>query len=284
MSQRILKNYTQKDLILHDLGDLIVPANGAVDLGGDEQQLISLATSNSLLDAISEGIEKYQISDGIKNLLKSEAIDLIRKIQRPTEVDSLGRWVVRADSRRNDWDVVFQGAGDNMTTGALGGGTCFCWDFIDPSDFRNIEAPLGFKRQRIDFTFSSYVYVKEGSFYFYDMPKGSYIDMYLVAPSGSYFYKKTIDKELNIVNIPTLAGAIPVPFIHWVIKYRMEGSCPMGDELNTESATETPAPPGVIFRAEITVPEVSGYEKAHGHWALEMYRLAYDKNDDPNQA
>jgi len=46
----------------------------------------------------------------------------------------------------------------------------------------------------------------------------------------------------------------------------------MGDELNTEAAPDLPAYPYFIWRAEMTVPEVEGYEDFHGHFTLEAYR------------
>ena len=46
----------------------------------------------------------------------------------------------------------------------------------------------------------------------------------------------------------------------------------MGDELNTESAAEFPAYPFHVFETVITVPEVTGWESAHGHWSFELYR------------
>lgn len=202
-----------------------------------------------------------------------------------TEVDELGRWVVRADSRRRDWDVVFQGSGDNMSTGKMGDGMPFTYDFSDPvEDIKWITdgVPSGFKRQRIDWMFADYVYLKEGTLYFYDMPKGSYIDLWLVSPAGEFYPRKLLDANQDVVKDYLQAGALPVPFMHWVVKYMMEGSAPMGDELNTESAAENPASPGLIFRAEVTVPDDTGYESAHGHWSLEIYRTSYDPLDDPN--
>lgn len=280
MSQRTIKNYTTEDYIISDLGDVVIPKNGAIDLGGDENRLIELATSDDLLNALSQGVDKFQVNDGIKDLSMSMGIDLIRRIQRIAPTDEFGREVVRSDSRRADWDVVFQGAGDDMTTGRIGAGIPFLFDFSSAENF--VTAPTGYKRKRIDWTFANHIYVKEGTFYFYNMPKGSYIDMYLVAPPTSYYPTKTLDDKQNVVRSYAQAGAIAVPFMHWVVTYHMEGSCPMGDELNTESAAEHTTPPGTIFRAEITVPEVTNWEQSHGHWSLEIYRTSYDPTDNPN--
>ena len=52
----------------------------------------------------------------------------------------------------------------------------------------------------------------------------------------------------------------------------IEGSAPMGDELNTESAAERPVYPFHSMEAEITVPDVTNISELHGHWTLEIYR------------
>jgi hypothetical protein len=288
MSQRIIKNYTEEDLEIDDLGDVVIPANGALDLGGNEQRLIELASSEDLFRALIQGQDKYQVNDGLRDLSISEGIDLIRKIQRPTEVDELGRWVVRSDSRKNGWDTVFQGSGDDMVGGKIGGGTPFRFDFEAPADdprWRTPEQdpsiPEGYKRQRLDWYFNDWTYVKEGTIYFYNIPKGSFINMWIVAPAGAPFTRKRLDQYQNLERVNYIHEDSEVPFVHWVVNYPVEGTCPMGDELNTESAAETPAYPGLIWRAEFTIPEVQDWEQAHGHYSLELYRIAQDRLDIP---
>jgi hypothetical protein len=290
MAQRTIKNYTSEDLILRDLGDIVVPANGAVDLGGAESRLLELASSENLLEALAQGIEKFQINDGLKDLSFSEGIELIRKIQRPTEVDDLGRWVVRSDSRKNGWDTVFQGAGDDMQIGKIGAGTPFRFDFeADSSDPRWLTTeqdptiPAGFARQRVDWMFCDWIFIKEGTMYYYNIPKGSTVNMWIVAPPGGFFTRKRIDNQLNLTQTNYPSGDQEVKFLNWVINYPLEGTVPMGDELNTESASEKPAYPGILFRAEFTVPMTEGWEKAHGHWSLEIYRVAQDRTVIPEQ-
>jgi hypothetical protein len=290
MSQRIIKNYTEEDLEINDLGDVIIPANGALDIGGNEQRLIELASSEDLFNALIQGQGKYQVNDGLRDLTTSQGVDLIRKIQKPTEVDELGRWVVRSDSRKNGWDTVFQGAGDNMQTGVIGDGVPLRFDFeaaAEDSRWLTSEQdptiPAGYKRQRIDWHFSDWVYVKEGTLYFYNMPKGSFANMWIVAPPNAFFTRKKLDAHQNLERITYPSGDVEVPFVHWVANYPMEGTCPMGDELNTESAAETPAYPGIIWRAEFSVPEIENWEQAHGHWSLELYRIAQDRSGIPGE-
>ena len=194
MSQRIIKNYTDEDLEIEDLGDVLIPANGALDIGGNEQRFIELASSEDLFNALVKGIDSYQVNDGLKDLTMSQGTDLIRKIQRATEIDELGRWVVRSDSRKTDWDTVFQGAGDDMVTGEIGGGVPFRFDCeAEADDIRwrtDDSIPTGYKRQRIDFTFNDWVFVKEGTLYFYNMPKGAYVNMWIVAPPNAFLVEK----------------------------------------------------------------------------------------------
>lgn len=283
MAQRTLKNYTAQDLILRDLGMEVIPANGAKDLGGNESRLLELASSEDLILALVQGTDKYQVNDGSKDLTLSEGIELIRKIQRPTEVDELGRWVVRADSRKAGWDTVFQGAGDNMITNEVGGGTPFTFDFSAPVDdlrWHNESAPQGYKRQIIDWQFCDQLYVKEGAVYYYNLPKGTVMNASILSPPGTYIENKSYNPEdLSVVrSYGYNPGPNYIQFVHWVINYQLEGSAPLGNELNTESAAEVPAQPWFVFRNIIDVPEVPGWEQAHGHWSLEIYRMSQGPN------
>lgn len=275
MSQRTLKNYTNEDLVLEDIGDITIPANGALDIGGNEQHLLELASSDDLLNALAKGITFYQLNDGIKDLSMSSAIDLTRKIQRPTEVDELGRWVVRSDSRKQGLDVVFQGSGDNCITKRSGDGIPFTFDFSAVADdvkWDNENAPVGYKQQIIDWQFCDWVYIKEGTLYFYNMPKGSFINFEILAPPGTYGLNKSLNEKQEIIKTYFPTNEDWYTILQWVVDYHIEGSAPMGDELNTESAAENPSPDYFIWRAIVNVPETEGWESAHGHWSLEVYR------------
>jgi hypothetical protein len=115
------------------------------------------------------------------------------------------------------------------------------------------------------------VYMKEGSFYFYNAPKGTYIDMYIVCPPGGYYDKKFLDEEGNITQTFHQAET-EIVFGHWVVRYPLEGTCPMGDELNTEASSDLLTPEYIIWRAEVTSPEVTGLTDFHGHFTLEFNR------------
>ena len=271
MAERIIKNYTSEDFILKDLGNVIIPANGAIDLGGDESRLIELASSDDLLSALSQGIDKFQVNTG-RDLSFSEGIDVIRRIYRPTDIDPLGRWVVRQDSKKKGHEIIFTGRGDSISPKGYHNGTWFKWDFSAPdSDPRWVQTSEGWKKQKVVWQFLDGVLLKEGTFYPFNMPKGSYLNFYIVFQAGMPFYKKTIDENYDVVRTPTIAEEDTI-VSRWVIDYPLEGSASMGDELNTESAQETPTPNDALWVCEIVVPEIEGWQDAHGHWTLEIYR------------
>lgn len=274
MAIRVIKNYTNEDLVLRDLGMVTIPNNGAVDIGGNESRLIELASSEDLLAALSQGINKYQLNDGSRDLNFSEGIELIRKIHKPTQSDLLGRWIVRVDSRRENWDTIFTGAGDDLQTMTTAGGVPFLFDFSAPvDDSRWVSNPLtGYRQQSIKWNFFDPVYIKEGTLYYFDMPKGSYVDFYIGVTEGHAYDVKFIDENLNVRRDIRICSVPYLRFAQWVSHYHVESSAPMGDELNTESAAEVPIYPFHIFECVVTVPETPGWENAHGHWGIELYR------------
>lgn len=272
MSERIIKNYTTEDYIIKDLGNIIVPANGAVDVGGDESRLIELATSDDILKALSQGTDKFQLNNGSRDLGFSEGIDIIRKISRPTDVDTMGRWVIRSDSRKKDYEIIFVGRGDKEEPREYGKGTWLKWDFSAPaSDPRWVQTIDGWKKQRVEFKFLDGVLLKEGAFYFYDMPKDSYMNFFIEMPANNYYSHKSIDSEYN-VHREIRYTTEQIILNHWVQDYPLEGTAAMGDELNTESAQDIPAPNHAIWVFEVMTPETPGWEKGHGHVSLEIYR------------
>jgi hypothetical protein len=189
------------------------------------------------------------------------------------QLDSLGKWIVRTDSRRQDWDTVFQGAGDVQGNKFFGTGTAFSFDFGAPSeDIRWVSnPPEGFVQQKIQWEFSTPVYVKEGTLYFSNMPRGSYCDFFVVAKPGVPYVIKRMDQDFNITREQVVAQEETI-FHNWVVHYLLEGNCTMGDELNTESAAEYPTYPFHTYETVITIPSDGDYSTAHGHWSLEIYR------------
>jgi hypothetical protein len=269
MAQRILKNLSDKSYTLDDLGGVEVPSNGAVDLGGDEKRLIELASSADLLALLGMGADKFVISDGTRDYAFLEGIDMILRISMPTQVDKNGRWMVRSDSRRQDYDVNFIGIGDGPE--GIAKGTVLRWDFSEPDGF--VDAPEGWKRKVVKFSFNDPVYIKEGAIYFYNAPKKSYLDFYFTVPQGYPYIKKGMDPiTYDVVWGDIVFAPVDTIIGHWASHFLMEGTCPMGDELNTEAAHEIPTPAYVQFSCEVTVPDVEGWEEFHGHFCLEVYR------------
>lgn len=193
------------------------------------------------------------------------------KIVANTRVDRDGRWTIRSDSRLIGYDIVFAGAGDTYDPMTIGGGKEFRFDFFDSNQLLS-NSLTGFKQIRIDYMFNDDIYLKEGTVFFFNAPKGSYMDFYWICPTGGIYDKKIYGADATIPN-PTVAEVDTIVG-HIVIKYFVEGSCPMGDELNTEACTDDPIPKYIIWRTEITVPEVGGWENFHGHWNFELYRPA----------
>ena len=269
MATRIIKNYTDQDYILRDLGDVTIPKNGAADIGGDETRLIQLACSENLLDALSLGISSFQVNDGIKDLGFSEGIDVIRRISQLSETDPQGRWLVRTESRRTGYDAVFSGSGDDMTNNTIGGGVPFMWDFSTEDNL--VDAPTGYKRKRIDWYFMDMIYPKEGKVSWKGAPKGSYIDMYLICPPMMPYAIKSIDSSGNIIRSYKIALQ-NTPLMKWISKYWIEGDSNGYDTLTTEGSTDYPALSYLIWRTEITAPNTENLSSFHGNWILQCYR------------
>jgi len=173
----------------------------------------------------------------------------------PTTDD--GKIFIRAESRPLNTNVYFTGIGDSESN--IGDGKEFSWDFTNQDD--EIEAPEGYRRKRIEFKFLDNVWIKEGTLYFYDMPKGSYGDMYIVAPIGTPYYDN--NGEVQVALEDTIIQ-------HYVMHHRMEGTVAMGDELNTECCSDE-IPNFYKFWIEVTIPDTENSE-AHGNFDIELYR------------
>jgi hypothetical protein len=152
-----------------------------------------------------------------------------------------GKPNVIASSRPYGTETYFTTCGDDTD---IGNGKRMEWDFSNSDD--EVTAPTGFKRKRMDLTFIDPIYIKEGSLYYHNAPKGCYGDCYVVCPIGGWFY----------TNAGALAQASePTIIFHYVNKHPIQGSVPMGDELNTEETQINPIFPGYILRIEITTPD-----------------------------
>lgn len=226
-----------------------------------------IAKSDDLCEKIKVGT--VIINDGVDDLNWLKGIELVRDYKPSTVIDSQGKWVVRADSKPADYDTCFTGAGDDISGEVYGGGQEFVWDWNN-TDNDDPSPPTGRKRKIIEWQFLNGIFLKEGTIYPFNMPKGSFVDMYVICPDGQYYYKKSVDA--NGVITKTLAQASgDVEVAHWVIHYHLESTIAMGDELNTESASDVFLGQHMKWKAVFSAPDSVGSD-AHGHFTLEMYR------------
>lgn len=175
-----------------------------------------------------------------------------------TEVRAIdGRLKVRADSLPPGTSTTFSCEGD--APGEIGGGNNLFWDFSNTDN--DITAPAGFKRKRMIITFNDPIYIKEGTIYYHDKVKGSYVDVYVGCPDGAYYLDRT--------GAPQLASGI-VPLSYYIRHHYIAGTVQMGDELNTEVAQENAVPPGYLLVCEVTVPDTDS--TSFGWGSIEMYR------------
>lgn len=169
-----------------------------------------------------------------------------------------GRVIVMTTSRPLNATTYFTGEGDDVVNQKIGGGTRLFYDFSDDDDL--ITAPAGYKRKRIDVEFIDPTWIKDGAAYFHNTLKGSYVDLFIVCPAGGY-YKKN-DGSYALASEDT-------PVEHFCNKLYMQGDCPMGDELNTETCSQQ-IPASYIYRLEVTVPDSDNV--SNGYYNLELYR------------
>lgn len=172
-------------------------------------------------------------------------------------IDEEGKMFVRAESRPLDCTTVFTNRGDSATV--IGAGKTIYWDFSNSDDI--VTPPTGFKRKRIVFQFLDPVYIKDGALYFFNTLKGSYVDVWLVCPTGGYYQKN--DGSVAQASVDT-------PIAHFLINQFMQGDCPMSDEFNSETRSLA-IPTYMQFWAEITVPDTDS--TSNGYMCLELFRL-----------
>lgn len=190
-----------------------------------------------------------------------------------------GRPIVRSDSRPRDYYTTFICRGDSMES--LGDGKLFQWDFSTEEDIvtdaLSCPIPDGYKRKRIEVGFSEKIYIKEGTMYFFGAPKGQHIDFYCVCKTGSVYEDPNGQIPGSYLGLRAdklyTQAQCDTPVIHYVNHHFMCGDCPMGDELNTEGASESGLPTmaqGYVIWVEVTTPNSDN--TSHGFVDLEVYR------------
>lgn len=260
-----MKNISGSNLTINSLRIFDMAAQAVIELTQNYSKS-DISNADDLITNIANG--NVEISDEYITLDVAAAIKTIVGEISPTQVDAQGRWYVRTDSRPKDWDILFTGAADDLTGKIIGGGKDFVWDFSNNNDL-DLNPPRGFKKKVIKFQFLDQIKMKEGTIYFYDAPKGCYIDFYIICPKDQYYNKKTIDSR-EVVTKTITQAVEDVRTIHWVVKYHITGSAPAGIELNTEAAADEELPSYVFWQVEITTPESDNV--SYGHFSLEVYR------------
>ena len=171
-----------------------------------------------------------------------------------------GRPIVRSDSRPIGYSTMFTMAGD--TASGIGDGKEIVWDFSNDDDLTASGiAPDGYKMKRMEITFLDPVYIKEGCIYFHNAKKGSYATFAVVCPEGQYYTERD--------GSPTMASG-DTYITKYVNRHYFYGTCAMGDELNTESATENALPSNYKLWVDVVVPDTDN--DSYGYGELEIYR------------
>jgi len=186
-----------------------------------------------------------------------------------------GRPIVRADSRPFDFQTYYTMAGDDSTAG-IGAGQELVWDFSNDDNLvTGDHVPSGMKCKEFMITFLCPVYTKDGSLYFFDAPWGCYIMLDITIPPGQYYPNPAGQIPSEALGLPAgdqyaNTGADWVVWTSYVMKYRIHGTCPMGDELNAEGSSVNPIPPGWGLRGRIYTPTSDVVSK--GYAELELHR------------
>jgi len=181
-------------------------------------------------------------------------------LENTTPVDHQGKPLVVAVSRPVGYTTNFTMVGDDTE---IGNGKEIYWDFSNDDDIvdSTSEVEIGYKMKRMKVGFADPIYVKEGAIYFHNALKKSYIEFYIVCPAGNYYVKR--DKTYGYAYTDTKV-------VGYARRHFFAGSCPMGDELNTEACTESPIPSNYKLWIEVSVPEEDN--ESFGYGSLEIYR------------
>ena len=187
-----------------------------------------------------------------------------------------GRPIVRSDSRPLGFQTYYTMAGDDTTAG-IGFGKEFMWDFSDSTTDIVVgdHVPAGYKCKEFIVTFICPIHTKDGALYFFDAPWGCYLQMDIVVPPGNWYPNPAGAVPASALGLPgndmyANSGSDWVAVANYVMKYRIYGNCPMGDELNAEGCSVTAIPPGWGIRGRVYTPLSDNTSK--GFAEIEMHR------------
>ena len=267
MATVIAKNNTVDDITLIDLNGVVILGSGQKTLS-DIFTEAEMAASDDLITKIAS--EDITVNNGTEDMTVNNAIRFISLYKHINPISADGKEIIRADSRPPTTQTYFTCESDDVTSspGKIGEGNRFFWDFSN-SDNDLDESPIpsgqpipeGYKRKRIEAQFHDPLYLKDGTFYWMNATKGSYLCVHVVCPDGQYY--------LNRSGIPIEADGDTVVET-FVNKHFFAGDCPMGDEVNAEGAQVTPMPTNYKMWLDITVPDSDN--TSYGWASLECYR------------
>lgn len=200
-----------------------------------------VTTANNTCEIIkTKNVIPGSPQEDFENNYKANAITTIN----PTSDD--GKRYIRAESRPLDMTTCFTCRGDSSSK--VGGGTKLMWD-ASVDTFTDVDD--NFKRIIIDFGFNSDICIKEGTLYFFDADWYGELAMWTYVPAA--YHPSGQDTFVD----------------NFVVSQFFYGSCPMGDELNTECASSK-IPPYIRHQLWITIPKTDTTCK--GYVSLELYR------------
>ena len=257
-------------------------ANGVCNISALQKQI----NSNSDIIIAVKQIDIY--GDDIKITMKDElssteedALTIVVAAHTGVSEDtdppvmSDGRPIVRADSRPLDFQTYFTMAGDDSTAG-IGMGETLSWDFSNDNNIvTGDHIPNGMKCKEFLISFLCPVYMKDGCLYFFDAPWGSYVTMDVVIPPGQYYPNPAGSIPAYMLGLPgddmyANTGSEYVAWACYLMKHKIYGNCPMGDELNAEGSSVNPVPPGWMIRGRVYT--LSSDNTSKGYAELEVHR------------
>jgi len=179
-----------------------------------------------------------------------------------TKLDEEGRPFIRAESRPLNCTTWFTSRGDTLgETPSIGTGDRLEWDASISEDWTTDGCPSGFKKKEIMIQFVDSIWIKDGTLYYMDVKKGSYIDMEVICPNGGY-YMYLGELQQNLTGDDLIVD-------HYINKMPIQSDVPMGDELNTETCSQE-LPNYLKYRFTITVP--TSDTTSYGYGLFEIYR------------